>query len=997
MSVATLKKVRLLLYVLLVGLVPTLAFAQKTISGKVLDPRNNPLEAATVIDPVSKRAAVTQRDGSFQLEVASTTTGVDVSYAGFVTQRVPIGNGTLNIVLAEDNSKLTEVVITGLASNIKRSNSANSVATLNAKELTGITRPPTLDGAISGKVAGAQVNANSGAPGGGLSMRLRGISTVIGSSEPLYVIDGVIVNNDQFPTGAGTGAFNGATSANAGTQDQAPNRIADINPADIESINILKGPSAAAIYGTRANAGVVVITTKRGRLGKTNISISQDFGMAQAQRLLGSSNWDVAKINKYGGAYGMSVTEATAALNAAGGRTWDYEEIIFGNNRSISNTNLNVSGGNDRTRFYISGSLQDEDGLLAKTYFKRSSVRLNLDHKVSQWLDAKVSSSYTHNRTSRGFTGNDNNGVSILYSLAYIPNFLDIQRRPDGTYPETVPTGQNPFEIIDRGENIETTNRFLNSGELSAQILRKEKMNLKLLLKGGVDYMLSEPRAYMPEDVQYQSRRAQPGASRYSFNKSFYRYGQSSLIFNANVWKNLDLTTTATYLLDNQNREVSWIQGTGLLPGQRNPSTAQVRLTESVVQPEKVRAYDLSQDFNWDDKVIGRVGIRADKSTLAGLNFDKTYFFPRGALAVNITNFDFWKLDFISQLKPRAAYGEASGFPSFTGVYSPLLGINYGSLLGSTSPTTLGLSALDPERSSELEFGLDIAFLNNRISFEATRYNKKIKDFLFSYPLAPSTGVTQINVFPVGDLENRGTELSLNVQAVRNRNFTWNTGLQWWKNETEVTRLIVPAQFVPGSGFGAYGRKRLQLGTSPTAWWGFNESGTLIPYNDYQPDFQMSWNNSFRFLNNFEFSALLHMSEGNHNSTLTRLVKDEGGTTLDWSDPGKGPDPIGVERQNTLVQNFVLDASYIRLREAALYYSIPKSVITRTFRSKVENIRFGISGQNIFTITDYYGYDPESSNFVTSAVGGGGALTGGVDLGPYPSVRRLFFHINVSF
>jgi TonB-linked SusC/RagA family outer membrane protein len=988
------KQLQLILYGLLL---PAVLLAQSTVTGKVTDAAGNALAGASVSAKSTNSIVQTDQNGVFSIKVSGSNPKITISFIGFASKTVA-ATDNVTVALEEDVTKMSEVVITGLASSIKRSNSANSVATLNSKELTGITRPPTLDGAISGKVAGAQVNASNGAPGGGFSMRLRGVSSVIGSSEPLLVVDGVIVNNDQFPTGAGTGAFNGATGAAAGTQDQAPNRIADINPADIENINILKGPSAAAMYGSRANAGVIIITTKRGKLGKTSINFSQDFGIAQAQRLLGSSNWTPAKITEYGGAYGMSPAAANAALTAANGKTWDYEEIIFGENRPIINTNINISGGNEKTRFYVSGSMQREDGLMKNTYFRRNSFRLNLDHKLTKWLDFKLSSGYTYNKTSRGFTGNDNNGVSILYSLAYIPNFLDLQRRADGTYPATPPTGQNPFQVIDKGENIETTNRFINSGEFTASILKKEKVSLKFLTKGGVDYVLSEPRAYMPEDVQYQSQRANPGASRYSFNKGFNRYIQSSLIFNINVWKNLDLTTSASLFDDNVTREVSWIQGTGLLPGQRNPSTAQVRLTESFVQYERVRAFDLSEDFNWDDKVVGRIGVRADQSTLSGLNYDKLYYFPRGAVAVNLTNFGFWKNKFITQLKPRIAYGETSGFPIFSGVYSPLLGVNYGGSLGAASPTTLGLSALNPERASELEYGVDVSVWENRISLEATFYKKKIKDFLFPYALAPSSGVTQYNVYPVGDLENKGIELSLNAQVIRNKNINWSTGIQWWKNETEVTRLIVPPAFVAGSGFGAYGRKRLQLGQSPTAWWGNDATGALIPYKNYQPDFQMSWSNNVRFLKNFEFSMLLHVSEGNYNSTLTRLTKDEGGTTLDWSDPAKsGTGTIGVERQNTIISNFVLDASYIRLREAALYYSLPKNVLTKAFKGHVENIRFGISGQNLFTITDYYGYDPESSNFVTSAVGGGGALTGGVDLGPYPAVRRLFFHINVSF
>jgi TonB-linked SusC/RagA family outer membrane protein len=988
------RKVQLILFGLLL---PFVLFAQTTVTGKVTDASGNPLAGATIVSRSTNSSVQTDANGAFSIKVSGSNPKITISFIGFATQTVNAADN-VTVVLQEDVTKMSEVIVTGLASGIKRSNSANSVATLNSKELTGITRPPTLDGAISGKVAGAQVNASSGAPGGGFSMRLRGVSSVVGSSEPLLVVDGVIVNNDQFPTGAGTGAFNGATGAAAGTQDQAPNRIADINPADIESINILKGPSAASMYGSRANAGVIIITTKRGKQGKTSINVSQDFGIAQAQRFLGSSNWTPAKITEYGGAYGMSPAAANAALTAANGKTWDYEEIIFGENRPITNTNINISGGNERTRYYASGSIQSEDGLMKNTFFKRNSFRLNLDQKLTKWLDIKLSSGYTNNKTSRGFTGNDNNGVSILYSLAYIPNFLDLQRRPDGTYPATPPTGQNPFQVIDKGENIETTNRFINSGEISASFIKREKLSLRFLAKGGVDYLLSEPRTYMPEDVQYQSQRANPGASRFGFNKGFNRYIQSSLIFNINVWKNLDLTTTLSNFEDNVSREVSWIQGTGLLPGQRNPSTAQVRLTESFVQYERVRAYDISQDFNWDDKVVGRIGVRADKSTLSGLNFDKFYYFPRAALAVNITNFSFWKNTFITQLKPRIAYGETSGFPTFNGVYSPLLGVNYGGLLGSTSPTTLGLAALDPERASELEYGLDVSIWENRVSLEATFYKKKVENFLFPYALAPSSGVTQINVYPVGDLENKGVELSLNAQIIRNKNINWSTAVQWWKNKSEVTRLIVPPAFVAGSGFGAYGRKRLQLGVSPTAWWGNDTSGALVPYKDYQPNFQMSWSNSVRFFKNFEFSMQLHVSEGNHNSTLTRLTKDEGGTTKDWSDPAKvGSGTIGVERQNTIISNFVLDASYIRMREMALYYSLPTNIITKAFKGNVENIRFGISGQNLFTITDYYGYDPESSNFVTSAVGGGGALIGGVDLGPYPAVRRLFFHINVSF
>jgi TonB-linked SusC/RagA family outer membrane protein len=990
------RKLLQVLLLLCAIVIPGALYAQETVTGKVTDPLGNPLVGATVKIRSSSIGTSTDAGGNFSLRVPNKKVKLVVSYVGYGEMTVD-ADGNLNVQLTEDNSKLSEVVVTGLASSIKKSNAANAVTRINAKELTGTTRPPTLDNAMQGKIPGAQITANTGAPGGGFTIRLRGASTVAGSSDPLYVIDGVIINNDQFPTGAGTGAFNGATSANAGSQDQAPNRIADLNPADIESLEVLKGPSAAAIYGTRAAGGVIVITTKRGKSGRTKISVNQDLGIAKARHLLGSSNWSPEKIAAYGGIYGLpNVAQATALYNAAGGKTWDYEKIIWGNTGFISNTNLTVSGGTERTRFYASGSYQHETGIQKRTGFDRRSLRINLDHKLNDWIDIKLNSNYLNTYASRSYTGNDNNGVSLSYSLGYIPNFLDLNRRADGTYPESIPTGQNPLEIVDRGENVERTNRFLYSGEINMALLRRERYSLKLNFRGGVDYLVSEPRNYMPEDVQYQSRRANPGASRYSVNKAFNTYMQTGLTFNVNVGNNLELTTGLIALRDGAKRDVSWIQGTGLLPGQRNPSTAAVRLTESLVfAPETVVALDAGQEFNWDDKVVGRVGVRADKSTLSGLNYDKYYYFPRASVAVNLTNFNFLQGNSVlSLLKPRVAYGETSGFPTNDATYSQLAGVVYSGLLGSTSPTTLGLAALDPERLSELEFGLDVGLLNNRVVLEATYYNKKTEDFLFAYTLAPSSGVTSYKLAPVGDMTNKGVEISLTGNVVKKSNIDWSTTFLYWSNKSKITRLIVPPAFVASSGFGAYGRKRIQQGYSPTAWWGFDSTGALIPYKDAQPKFQLSWINNVRFLKNFEFNMFWHMSEGNHNSSLTRLIKDEGGTTDDWSTPGKSGDPVGVERQETIISNFIFDASYIRLREVGLYYNLPKNLITGAFKNVVQGVRIGISGHNLITITDYYGYDPEVSNFNTANAGG--ALVGGVDLTPFPATKRMFFHINVD-
>lgn len=983
--------IRLLLLILLL---PCVLFAQENISGKVTDKKGTPLTGATVTNKAGN-SSQTGSDGMFTITVAAKDK-LTVTFVGFTTRTVDAAAG-LTIALSEEAVNLNEVVVTGLAGGIKRSNAANAITRLGAKELTGSTRPPTIDAAMNGKVPGALISSNSGAPGGGMSIRLRGVSTVIGSSEPLYVVDGIIVNNSQLPTGAGTNSFSGATSLNEGQQDQAPNRISDINPGDIESIDILKGPSAAAAYGTRANGGVIVITTRRGRAGKTRINISQDLGMARALKFLGSENWTEEKINNFdtnNGSYGVLKARTLELFRAANGQTWDYEKLIWGNTGIISNTNVSISGGTDKTRFLVAGSLQNETGIQKNTGFKRKSIRLNLDHKLNEWIDLKLSTNYLNTYSSRSFNGNDNNGVSLIYSISHIPNFIDVTKRPDGTYPESPNTGQNPFEIIDRAENIERTNRFLYSGEVNAWLLRKEKSSLKLSFRSGVDYMLSEPRVYMPEDLQFQANNSLKGATRYAFNKVFYTYLQTSLIFNANIGNNIDLTTSAVILRDDQRRDISWIQGDGLLGGQRNPTTGQRILTESLVEKETVVAADLSQDINWDDKLIGRVGIRADKSTLAGLNFDKWFYFPRASLAANLTNFSFWPLSWVSMLKPRVAYGQTSGFPTFNGAYSQLVPINYGGRLGAVAPITLGLGRLDPEKATELEFGLDLGLLDNRVVLEASYYKKKITDFLYPYTLSTGTGVNNFTVFPVGDLENKGLELGLNAVVVRKKNFEWSTSLQYWYNRSLITRLDVPPSFVAASGFAAYGRKRLVQGQSPTMWYGI-ENGIPVPYRDAQPKFQLSWGNTIRFGSGFEFSMFWHTSQGGYNATLTRLLRDEAGTTNDWSTPGKDNPYIGFDRQTTTISNFVLENSSIRLREASLYYSLPQSVLQSIVKKGPERVRIGISGSNLLLFTDYYGYDPDASNYNTSNAGG--ALTTGVDLAPFPSARRFFFHVNFEF
>jgi TonB-linked SusC/RagA family outer membrane protein len=1009
------KLIKQILFVFQFLLVTTIAFAQdRTIGGKVTSPQGEGIPGVTVSVKGTTIGTITDIDGVYKLTVSADVKKLTYSFVGFRIQEIEIGSqSTIDVKLVEENKQLDEVVVTGLASSIKRSNLANSVASISADQLLGTTKPATLDNALSGKIIGANIVQNSGAPGGGISIKMRGISSINGSSEPLYIIDGIIVNNSQFGNGAGGRAFSGASSAsNATSQDQTTNRMSDINPADIENIEILKGPSAAAIYGTRANAGVIVITTKRGKAGKTKVSFRQDFGAVSAINLLGSEGWTNEKIDQYGGVYGLGVADAKAALAAAGGKTYDWEKVIYGNTGIISNTGISVSGGTDKTQFMISAGLNDETGIQKNTGFGRRSLKANIDHKLAKFINIKSNSTYMNSVNQRGFAGNDNNGVAIGYSLAYIPNFINLSPNDKGVYPASN-AGTNPLQVVDKAINNESTNRFMQSITSDIYFFQNERSSLKLALTGGFDYLLTENEVYMPDDLLAQKALANPGVSRYTKSRNMTAYIQSFLSYNYKIWR-LDLTSQVGMIRLITDRDISATQGEGLPAGQRNPELGAVRNISQFFLRSQDVGFVGQQEFNFEDKIVGTLGFRADKSSLNGDNA-KLFLFPRASAAINITKFDFWKIEQVSQIKLRAAYGETGGVPNFGNTFTSMASGVIGGKLGLFAPSVNGNAGIQPETASEIEFGLDLGFLDNRIGVEFTYYDKKVFNLINAFTTASSTGVTSISAYPVGDLRNTGIELGINASVVKNTNFTWTTGVNYWFNRSEMTRLIIPDAFV-GSGFGTFGRNRLSLGNSPTAWYGTpnipvkdaagNTVGTTpTKYGDNQPKFQLSWSNNFKIYKNFDLSFLIHTSQGGYNSSLNYVLKDEGGTTGDWSKPSSEVDgtgaaiPMGqtarsfagISATASTTANAIQDASYIRLREVALYYTLPKATLNKFFKNAIENVKIGVSGNNLITITDYYGYDPEASNFGNQAVGAG------IDLLSFPTSKRMFFHIAVEF
>ncbi|MFP4093974.1 MAG: SusC/RagA family TonB-linked outer membrane protein [Cyclobacteriaceae bacterium] len=974
-----------------------------TVSGKITDAgTNDALAGVNVIVEGTTTGTISDVEGNYRLQISQQNPTLVFSFIGYLPQKVNLSPGqtTVNVSLREDVTNLEEVVVTGLASSVKRSNLANAVATVSAEELVETTSPQTLDNALYGKVPGVNMTANGGAPGGGINVQLRGISTLgAGSSQPLYIIDGVYVDNSTQQSGRTLVSGAGGGSSNA-TQDDASSRIADINPDDIESIEILKGPSAAAIYGTRANAGVIIITTKRGQAGQTRVSLKQDVGFATALNLLGPDEWNPEKINTF---YGAGTERAGRELEAynqavAEFRLTDWEQEFYGETGLLTNTQVSVSGGSEKTRFFVSGGLRSEEGIIKRTGFDRYSIRANLDHKITDNITITSGSNYVRSNTQRGFTGNQNNtGGSIGYNIAYLPSYADIFPDAQGNYPINPYFNDNPLAIRDLGVNDIDVDRFIQSFNLDANLWSGDNSFLKLSLRGGIDYVSSNGLVYFPEILQHQQAQANPGDAVFSKQDNFNTNFQGFLTYNTTVGNNINFNTQIGTVRLFQTQDQLLTRGRGLSGGQTNLRWARV---QSVLTQEAQTVTDVGivaqEEINWDDKIVGTLGVRFDKSTL---NRDQeTYYpFPKASLAVNLTNFDFWNASNFNLLKLRAAYGETGGLPIFGRTFASLTPQLIGGQLGAQVSARDVDPDLVPETATELELGIDASILAGRVGLEFTYYNKEVRDLILDLQPAESTGITAIAT-NAADLQNRGFEVSLNTYPVKTNNFSWMSRVMFWRNVSEITRLDIP-EFLTGSfGGGSLGKYLIAEGFSPTTIVGTPvdaEAGRLTVYGDGQPDFQMSFFNQINFLKGFDLTFLFHWKEGGENINLTNFLTDGGGTTPDWSGDLDGDGvPNGRDRGDQFgpgAARFIEDASYVKLREVGLYYTLPQGLVDNSFGGVIERLKLGVSGNNLLLWSDYSSYDPEVSNFGTDPI------NANVEVTPFPSSRRIFFHVQVDF
>jgi TonB-linked SusC/RagA family outer membrane protein len=980
---------------LLLAVAATAVQAQtRVIQGRVTDRLSgSPVVGAEVLVQGTTIRTTVAEDGSFTVAAPAGDVTLVVRRIGYRRAEavVPGNQSSVTVQLESDALQLEEVVVTGQATGIARRNLPNAVSTVSAEELER-TPSASVEQQINGKVAGANIQKNSGAPGGGLQIELRGVTSINATAQPLWVVDGVIMSDAAIPsnTNAVTAASGGSNPAL--TQDNQVNRIVDLNPNDIETIEVLKGPSAAAIYGQQASSGVIIVTTKQGRQGRPQLRLSQRFGFFDLANKLGFRPRDFASAAEVDDAFGLPAGTADA-YGFQPGVSYDLEEMLAGRHPLSFETSGSVSGGGESTRYFVSGLAKNDGGVMANTGFEKQSLRVNIEQDISDRVLLQVGSNFMHTLARRGLSNNDNAGVSPYMVFPFTPNIFDLSEQPDGTFPDNPFERSNPLQTLANMSNDEDVWRLVGSARLEVEAIQGASHSLRLIGSGGVDRFHQKNELLFPPELQFEDDDGLPGTSLLSNSDAENINVSGNAVYTYTPSTSVTATTSAGVQYFVSDLNTARITSRNTVPGQTNVDQATFVQVRELRQRTELLGLFLQEEVLLNDRLLLTAGIRADQ---ASTNTDdgKLFAFPKLAASYRVPVAGGW----LEEVKFRAAYGESGNQPLYGAKFTPLTAtVNIGGLPGYQIQGTVVTTGLEPERQREFEGGVDATLFGGRASLEATAYRRTTDNMIHFRQLAPSSGFAQ-EVFNGGSWRVIGAELAAGIVPAQAADFTWVFRSTFSLNRSTVTELPVPSYLPPNAGFGTgLGSFRIEEGQSATQIVGNvpdGSGGTVIAkVGDSNPDFRMSFLNDLTW-KGFNLFFLWDWQQGSQIVNLTKLLSDAGGNTADWDeiDPESG-DPIGLHRITTFgtdIRVFIEDATFLKLRELSLSYDLPAGAVQGLWGA-VRSARLTASARDLLTFTSYTGMDPEVSNFGNQGIGRN------IDVAPFPRTRSFWFGIDLGF
>jgi len=973
----------------------SMVFAQEvTVSGTVSSSQDgSTLPGVSVVIKGTQNGTVTDINGKYSLKAEASSTLV-FSFIGMETREEAVGGrSTIDILLRPTVQSLEEVVVVGYGTE-SRKLLTSSISDFKPKDINEIPLE-NIDAALQGKATGVQVVQNSGTPGGGMTVRIRGNNSINAGNEPLYVIDGIPMLTGNF----GQIGFSG----------QNINAISDLNPNDIESISILKDASATSIYGARASNGVVLITTKRGKVEKTNINFSAYGGFQMAEKkldMLDASEWMVYR-NELKANEGAPPVYSQGEIDNPPVDT-DWLDEVF-RTAALMNYELSATGGNEKTTFYISGGYSYEDGILIGTDFKRLNGRLNLDHNLTSRL--KIG-------TGIGLSNSWNNRVEGDQSLnGPLPNAISLPPvypvyNSDGSYNEDGPYA-NPVAIANEATNLAQNFRTIANIFANYRIL--EGLNFET--KWGIDYLSLNEHSYDPMTTRQGSKYNGLGIEGYTIatnftTNNFFTYARTFRAIH-------ELEAMAGYSYERYVRKSSYIEATEF-PNeyfQYITSAANIRTATASKVEDRTNSFFGRVKYNLKNRYIVTLSGRYDGSSKFGKN-NKYGFFPAISAAWRISEEEFFApVSFVNDLKLRVSYGYTGndGIPRFS---SPALysgGANYGGYPG-TYPVQIPNPDIRWESTAQFDAGFDLEVVNSRIRLVFDYYYAKTTDLLLNRPVSATSGFTGV-IDNIGELENKGFEIGLSTDNIKTQDFTWTSVLNFSRNRNKILKLYngQPIDNIgrgsnyigEGEPFGIfYGYHSLGVdpSTGDIVFEDVNGDGEITSEDrkkigDPNPDFYGGFSNVFTY-KQLSLNIFLQFSYGNdiYNGTRVYIESLKGDdnqltTILDrWQQPGDETDipratMTDPNNNNRTSSRFIEDGSYLRIKEVVLSYSFSKE-LTRKLR--LSGLKVFATAYNLFTFTNYSGMDPEVN------YAGGDNLRLGTDFFTYPQARKFVFGINIG-
>lgn len=990
---------RLVCLAALGGIAWTRAEAQGTtrrITGRVIDADDQgPVPAATVLLANSTLGTTTSDSGTFAMRVPDGPLTLTVRRIGYTSASAPVAadQGSVTIAIKRDVLKLDAQVITGVATTISSRNSANDVAVLSADQINQVPAP-TIENALQGKIAGAVIQQNNGgAPGGGLQVQIRGITSINSVASPLYVIDGVVLNNETINNGANavTGASNNTIiQAN---QDNSPNRIADLNPNDIETIEVLKGASAAAIYGSKAASGVVVITTKKGTPGAPQWELSGQTGTYLPANTLNMRKFPTYEsanawyTNVFGSPTALPRNQYTGSHN--------FQNQLFGGGQLSGQGDLSVRGATNTTNYYASLHDQYDNGIMLGTGYQKQSIRTNLSQTFSPAFQVSTNLYYQHSVTTRGITGNDNVGISPYNVFSVTPQFYNLNAFSNGAWADNPFGFANPFADAAEINTPSDVNRFIGGGTATLQVFHNTDHDLQLSLIGGVDLTSQHDIVFSPPNLQVEQHKALPGTSNISNSTNTYSNYSLNAIHHFTGLPWLDATTSVGVSQDRRTLDNPNIIGQDMPLGIQSPSAGAVQTAvETRSDTKTLSLYAQEQVLLFSQSVNLTAGLTADRNSNNG-HFTRYYIYPKFAGSVRLPKFASW----IDDIKVRAAYGRSGTAPTYGYNYpdvascTPILNTFHGCVNG-WLPTIPAFNSNDtdikPEQSAETEAGIDITVFGSRAQFSGTVYNKKVSDLvLFTAPPA-SSGFGQI-VLNGGEFTNQGIELSLQASPFSDpKGVTWISNATFYRNYSRVDQLPFgpfPTTYQFG---GFFGTNIIQEGRSVSQFVNtavLGPDGQAVQVGDASPSDVISFSQQISY-KGLHLSGVLDWYVGGQVSNLTNAYFDLNGLYL------LADSAASARRFNSAVNGgtpYVESARFVKLREVRLSYDLPADWVRAIGFGRLRSVRLDVSARNLFSSFPYTGLDPEVSTFGNLPVGRGQDVT------PYPPAKSVFFGVNLGF